>query len=244
MEKRVALVTGGSQGIGEAICHKLAFSGYRVVVASRSREKVDAVAASIVASGGDAVGMSVDVQNVDSFKDVVKEILASHGSIHALVNNAGITADNLIARIKPESFDSVINTNLKGAFFLSQAVLRPMIRQKWGRIINITSVVGLMGNPGQTNYAASKAGMLGLTKSLAREVGSRNITVNAVAPGYVETEMTENLSDEVREGFLKQVPCGRMGSPADVAEAVAFLAGEGASYITGQVLTVDGGLYM
>ena len=244
MEKKVALVTGGSQGIGEAICRKLALAGFRVVVASRSQDKVDAVAASIVEDGGDAIGMSVDVQNIDSFKDIVKTITTEHGGLHVLVNNAGITADNLMARIKPNAFDSVINTNLKGAFFLSQAVLRPMIRQKSGRIINITSVVGLMGNPGQTNYAASKAGMVGLTKSLAREVGSRGITVNAVAPGYVETEMTENLNDEVREGFLKQVPCGRMGLPDDVAEAVTFLAGDGAAYITGQVLTVDGGLYM
>lgn len=244
MEKKVALVTGGSQGIGEAICHKLAEAGYYVVVASRRQEKVDAVAAAIVEKGGEASGFALDVGDLDSFRGKIKEITTQFGGLHVLVNNAGVTADNLMARIKPDAFDKVMDINLKGAFFLSQAVLKTFLKQRWGRIINITSVVGLMGNPGQTNYAASKAGLIGLTKSLAREIGSRSITVNAVAPGYIETEMTQNLDEGVKENFLKQVPCGRFGTTAEVAEAVAFLAGEGASYITGQTLTVDGGLYM
>ena len=244
MERKVALVTGGSRGIGEAVCRRLAEDGFFVVVASRTREKVDEVAAAIKADGGDAVGFSLDVRDIASFQGKISEITKEWGPTLVLVNNAGITDDNLMLRIKPEAFDSVIETNLKGSFFLAQAVLRPMMKARWGRIVNITSVVGLMGNPGQTNYAASKAGMVGWTKSLAREVSSRSITVNAVAPGYVETEMTQGLSDEVRQRFLDQVPVGRMGLPQDVAHAVSFLASEGAAYITGQVLTVDGGLYM
>jgi 3-oxoacyl-[acyl-carrier protein] reductase len=244
MEKKIALVTGGSRGIGEAICHGLAADGFFVLVASRSQEKVDEVAASIREAGGDAAGVALDVADVDSFKDRFKEINQSYGVPLVLVNNAGITADNLMLRLKPEAFDAVINTNLRGAFFLSQVVLRGMMKARWGRIINITSVVGLMGNAGQANYAASKAGMIGMTKSLAREVGSRQITVNAVAPGYIDTEMTADLGEDIVSGFLNQVPCGRMGTPADVTHAVSFLANEAAAYITGQVISVDGGLYM
>jgi 3-oxoacyl-[acyl-carrier protein] reductase len=244
MTNKIALVTGGSQGIGEAICRKLASDGYLVVVASRNQEKVDAVAANIRHNGGNAFGLSLDVGDQESFKSKISEINKTHGGLHVLVNNAGVTADDLMARIKPEAFDTVINTNLKGAFFLSQAVLRPMMKQKWGRIINISSVVGLMGNPGQANYAASKAGMIGMTKSLAREIGSRGITVNAVAPGYIETAMTNDLSNEVKESFFAQVPLGRFGKPKEVAFAVSYLASEDAGYMTGQVLTVDGGLYM
>ncbi|MDJ0835818.1 MAG: 3-oxoacyl-[acyl-carrier-protein] reductase [Acidobacteriota bacterium] len=244
MDKKVALVTGGSRGIGEAICRKLAADGFFVIVASRSLDKVEGVAAAICEAGGDAAGLALDVGDVDSFKDKVKELNQRFGAPQVLVNNAGITADNLMMRIKPESFDSVMNTNLRGAYFLAQAMLRGMMKARWGRIINITSVVGLMGNAGQTNYAASKAGMVGFTKSLAREVGSRGITVNAVAPGYIETEMTAGLGEDVKTNFLAGVPCGRMGAADDVAHAVSFIASEGAAYITGQVLSVDGGLYM
>ena len=244
MDTKTALVTGGSQGIGQAICHRLASDGYFVVVASRNQAKVDAVAEEIREAGGKAAGFALDVCEPSSFKDKIKEISAAHGTPLVLVNNAGVTADNLMLRIKEEAYDAVMNTNLKGAFFLSQALLMGMMKARWGRIVNITSVVGLMGNPGQTNYAASKAGMIGLTKSLAREVGSRAISVNAVAPGYIETEMTQGLAEDVKTKFLAQVPHGRFGAVEEVAQAVSFLAGEGASYITGQVLTVDGGLYM
>lgn len=244
MTDRIALVTGGSRGIGEAICRRLAAEGLTVLVASRTLSRVEEVAASIRAEGQKAHGVALDVADSSGFKDLVKTIVADYGGLHVLVNNAGITADNLMMRISEEAYDSVLNTNLKGTFFLSQAAIRPMMRQKWGRIVNITSVVGLMGNVGQANYAASKAGVIGMTKSLAKELGGRNITVNAVAPGYVETDMTENLNAEVRTAFLKQVPLGRMGQPEDIAQAVSFLASDGAGYVTGQVLTVDGGLYM
>lgn len=244
MMGKVALVTGGSQGIGTAICRGLAEDGFTVIVASRRQEKVDQVAEALVADGYKAKGLALDVGDIDSFKDAVKSITSEFGGLHVLVNNAGVTADNLMMRIKPADYDFVLNTNLRGAFFLSQATLRTMMKQKWGRIINITSVVGLMGNPGQTNYAASKAGLLGMTKSLAREVGSRGITVNAIAPGYVATEMTDGLSDEVKSSFITNIPLGRMGQPEDIAHAVRFLAGKGGAYISGQVLSVDGGLYM
>ncbi len=244
MEQKVALVTGGSQGIGEAICRRLADEGMTVIVASRSQEKIETVAASIRERGGRAHAQQLDVGDIDAGKQAIKNIVAEYGGLHVLVNNAGIAKDNLMARIKPDDFDAVINVNLRGSFFLTQAAIRPMIRQRWGRIVNISSVVGLMGNLGQSNYAASKAGVIGVTKSLAREVGSRCITVNAVAPGYIETEMTQDLNEKVKEAFLTQVPCGRFGQSEEVADAVAFLAGERAAYITGQVLTIDGGLYM
>ncbi len=244
MSERVALVTGGSRGIGEAICRRLAADGFTVLVASRSQEKVDAVASSIREAGHTAHGLALDLTDISTFKDIVKQIVEDFGGIHVLVNNAGVTADNLMMRISESAYDDVMQTNLKGTFFLSQAAIRPMMRQKWGRQINISSVVGLMGNVGQANYAASKAGLHGLTKSMAKELGGRNITVNAIAPGYIETDMTQNLNPDVKAAFLKQVPLGRMGQAQEIAHAVSFLASDAAGYITGQVLTVDGGLYM
>lgn len=244
MDKQTALVTGGSRGIGEAISRTLARDGFHVVVASRNQESVDAVAASIREDGGEATGFALDVGAPDTFKEKVAQINEQFGAPRVLVNNAGITADNLMLRIKPEGFDSVMNINLRGAYFLTQALLRGMMKARWGRIVNITSVVGLMGNAGQTNYAASKAGLVGFTKSLAKEIGSRGITVNAVAPGYIETDMTADLDSGVTRAFLEQVPCGRMGKVDEVAHAVSFLVSEPAAYITGQVISVDGGLYM
>lgn len=244
MEKKIALVTGGSQGIGKAICARLAADGFFVIVCSRNQEKVDAVAASICEAGGEAAGFVIDVADVASFKEKFKEITKQFGAPVVLVNNAGVTADNLMLRLKVEDFDKVVDTNLKGSFFLTQIALRGMLKAKWGRIINISSVVGQMGNAGQANYAASKAGVIGVTKSLAREVGSRGITVNAVAPGYVVTDMTAGLDQQVTDQFLASVPLGRMGQPEEIAHAVSYLASEGAGYVTGQVLTVDGGMYM
>lgn len=244
MDKKVALVTGGSQGIGRAICHRLAADGFSVVIASRNQEKVKAVAAAITQDGGEAIGIALDVEEIDTFKQKFKELIDSQGVPLVLVNNAGITSDNLILRQKPEAFEKVMNTNLRGAYFLTQIALRAMLKARWGRIINIASVVGLMGNAGQTSYAASKAGLIGMTKSLAREAGSRRVTVNAVAPGYVETEMTQDLNEKVTEQFMASVPLGRMGQPEEIAHAVSYLASEGAGYVTGQVLSVDGGMYM
>ena len=244
MDHKVAVVTGGSQGIGEAIGRHLAASGFIIVLVSRRLDKVEQVAQALRNEGYQAHAMALDVSDFASFGAFVSQVTSQFGGFHVLVNNAGITMDNLLMRMKEEAFDKVIDTNLKGAFFLSQAVMKPMMKQRYGRIINITSVVGLMGNPGQTNYAASKAGLIGFTKSLAKEVGSRSITVNAVAPGYVATEMTHELSEEVKNNFLKSVPLGRMGEPQEIAAAVGFLASESAGYITGQVLTVDGGLYL
>ena len=244
MSKKVALVTGGSQGIGEAISRELAKDGFRVLVAARNQEKTQAVASSIRENGGDAHALALDLTQIASFKGLVKDIVEEHGGLHVLVNNAGITSDNLIMMMKEDSYDQVLDTNLKGPFFLSQAVLRPMMKQKWGRIINISSVIGLTGNAGQANYASAKSGVFGFTKSLAREIASRQVTVNAVAPGYIETDMTKDLNKEVAESFLRNIPLSRFGRPEEVAFAVSFLASEKSAYITGQVLTVDGGFYM
>jgi 3-oxoacyl-[acyl-carrier protein] reductase len=241
---RVALVTGASRGIGEAIAKRLAAEGASVVAAARSADALERVVSAIAAAGGKASALALDLSDPSSLESGVKTALATHGEIHVLVNNAGITDDNLILRMSREAWDRVLSTNLTGVFLLTQAVVKGMVRKRYGRIVNVTSVVGIMGNAGQANYAASKAGLIGLTKSVARELASRNITCNAVAPGFVATAMTDTMTDVARERLSGQIPLERLGTPEDVAAAVAFLASEEASYITGTVVNVSGGLYM
>ncbi len=241
---KTALVTGASQGIGRAIALRLAADGAHVVLAARNVDKLEAVAAEIAAAGGQASVQAIDIGQEESIKSGAKAILASRGVVDVLVNNAGITRDGLLMRMKRADWDDVLATNLTGTFLLTQSLLSPMVKARWGRIINITSVVGQMGQAGQANYAASKAGLIGFTKSMARELGSRTITVNAVAPGYIETAMTEVLDQKQRDAMLTHVPLGRAGADADVAHAVGFLASLGAGYITGHVLEVNGGLHM
>ena len=244
LEGKVALVTGASQGIGEAIARQLAKQGALVVCAARTEAKLTAVADGIRADGGQADVVVMDLGSTESVKAAVAATLERHGALHILVNNAGITRDKLLIQMKEEDWDAVLNTNLKGAYTAIQAVTKTMMKQRWGRIINIASVVGQMGNAGQANYVAAKAGLIGLTKSVGRELASRNVTANAVTPGYIDTDMTAGLSEEAKAEFTKQVPLGRMGKPADIAAAVGFLASEEACYITGQVLSVNGGMLM
>ncbi len=244
MTKRTAFVTGASRGIGRGCALALAAAGHRVAVAARSMDKLEEVAAEIRANGGEAYAVAIDLGSGESIKESLTKTAAEFGRIDILVNNAAITKDGLAMRMKREDWDIVLTTNLTGAFLASQQVLQGMLKERWGRIINISSVVGEMGNPGQANYVASKAGLIGLTKSLAQEIASRNITVNAVAPGFIETDMTSVLSETVRANMLAHVPLKRLGQPEDVAAAVVFLASEGAAYITGHVLDVNGGLYM
>ena len=246
LEGKIALVTGASQGIGEVIARQLARQGALVVCASLPSTESDLqhVAAAIQAEGGKADHVTLDMMNAESVRAAVNTTLERHGALHVLVNNAGITKDKLMIQMKEEEFDLVMDVNLKGAWIATQAVAKPMMKQRWGRIVNIASVVGQMGNAGQSNYATSKAGLIGLTKTVAREFASRNITCNAVAPGYIATAMTEVLSADVKESFNKQIPLGRMGTPEDVGAAVAFLATEEAGYITGQTLAVNGGMLM
>jgi 3-oxoacyl-[acyl-carrier protein] reductase len=240
---RVALVTGASRGIGQAIARRLASQGARVVAAARA-ENARAVADDIVRDGGQADAIALDVAERGSADAAVSGILERHGRIDILVNNAGIARDQLMLRLKREDWDAVLATNLTGAFALTQAALKPMIRQRQGRIIAIGSVVGQSGNAGQANYAASKAGLIGFTKALALEVASRGITANVVAPGLVETDMTKAMAEKARQQWESRIPLGRLGTPDDVAAAVCFLASDEASYITGQVLAVNGGMYM
>ncbi|WP_263379218.1 3-oxoacyl-[acyl-carrier-protein] reductase [Granulicella paludicola] len=241
---RIALVTGASQGIGRACALELAKAGATVALAARNVEKLEAVAAEITAAGGTAKAYALDISSEDSIKAGAKAVLADHGAVHILVNNAGITKDGLVMRMKLADFEDVLRTNLTGSFLLTQALISPMMKARWGRILNITSVVGETGAAGQANYAASKAGMIGLTKSLAREFASRGITVNAIAPGFIQTPMTDVLTDDQKTGILSQIPLARYGADSDIAAAVVYLASENAGYITGHTLDVNGGMYM
>ena len=244
LSSRVALVTGASQGIGRACALKLAKEGARLAVAARNQEKLNELVAEIMAAGGKAAAFTLDVADEDQVKPTVKAAIAQFGKIDILVNNAGITRDQLVMRMKRADWDAVLQTNLTSAYLCIQQVMGSMLKQRWGRIINITSVFGQMGQAGQANYSASKAGLIGLTMAIAREVGSRNITCNAVAPGFIETAMTAVLSEELKRTAVQQIPLRRVGSPDDVASAVAFLASDDASYITGHVLNVNGGMLM
>jgi 3-oxoacyl-[acyl-carrier protein] reductase len=239
---RVAIVTGASRGIGKAVALALAGAGAAVVAVARG-DQAQATADTILAAGGKAIGRSVDVSDGAAVDALVKEAVEAFGKVDVLVNNAGITRDGLLLRMKRDDWDVVLQTNLTGAFVCSQAAIKVMIRQRYGRIVNISSVVGQTGNAGQANYAASKAGLIGFTKSLAREVASRNITANVVAPGFIDTDMTRAVPETVQKAWLENIPLGRLGAPEDIADAVCFLASEKASYITGHVLAVNGGMY-
>jgi len=244
MTNRIAFITGASRGIGRACALSLSAAGVKVVLAARRLEKLEEVAAEIRAARGEAFVVPIDLASRDSIKEAFSKASKDFGRVDILINNAGLTRDGLAMRMKRDDWDAVLETNLSGAFFCSQQVLPPMVRERWGRIVNITSVVGESGNAGQVNYAASKAGLIGLTKSLAQELASRNITVNAVAPGFVETDMTASLSDELKTKITESIPLKRIGKPEDVAAAVKFLCGDEASYITGHVLDVNGGMFM
>ena len=244
LANKVAIVTGASRGIGSAIAHNLSKAGAKIVLISRSLDALKSVETEIKSNGGDAISIVADVSNLQSFTDAVNQVVETWRTVDILINNAGITRDNIIMRLKEEDWDAVIDINLKGCFNGIKSVTRPMMKARCGRIINITSVIGLMGNSGQSNYAASKAGILGLTKSIAKELGSRNITVNAIAPGYIQTEMTDNLDEPSRDNLIKSIPLQRLGQPQEIADLVCFLASNEAAYITGQTLNVDGGMVM
>lgn len=242
LEGEIALVTGASRGIGKAIAEQLAQQGATVIGTATSDAGAENITGYLSASGGK--GMCLNVTDPDSIATVIKGINDEFGAISILVNNAGITKDNLLMLMKEDQWNDIIDTNLTSIYRLSKAVIRAMMKKRQGRIINIASVVGMTGNPGQTNYSATKAGMLGFTKSLAREIGSRNITVNSVAPGFIDTDMTKELPEEQREALIKQIPLNRLGDPNDIAAAVVFLAGPAAAYITGETINVNGGMYM
>lgn len=244
LSNQVAVVTGAGRGIGRAIALKLAAAGADVVCVSRTQENSDKVAAEVQAAGRKSWSVAVDVADSKAVTGAAEKILADAGRVDILVNNAGVTRDGLLMRMSEEDWDTVLNTNLKGAFSFTKAFSRPLIKQRSGRIINISSVIGLIGNAGQCNYAASKAALIGLTKSVARELASRNITVNAVAPGFIETDMTAVLDEKMKSEISQKIPLNCLGKPEDIAEAVLFLASPAARYITGQVLTVDGGMVM
>jgi 3-oxoacyl-[acyl-carrier protein] reductase len=244
MAKRTALVTGASRGIGKACAEMLSLAGHRVILAARSAEKLRDVANELLITGGESFVVELDLANREAIVEAVSKATKEFGRIDILVNNAGMTKDGLAVRMKPADWDVVLATNLSGAFYVTQQVLPAMMRERWGRIVNISSVVGEMGNPGQANYVASKAGLIGLTKALAKEVGSRNITVNAIAPGFIETDMTHGLTPELKQKMIDETPLRRIGSPQDVAAGVKFLVSEEAGFITGHVLDVNGGIHM
>jgi len=244
LKDKVALITGAAQGIGKAIALKLADSGADVVIVDMNLEKAQATAKEIEGRGRRAVALKANVANLQETEAMIDETVAKLGAIHILVNNAGITRDALILRMKEEDWDAVIAVNLKGVFNCTKAAVKHMAKQRYGRIINIASIVGEMGNAGQANYSASKAGVIALAKTVAREFASRNITCNAIAPGFIETAMTQALSEKVREELAKQIPMARLGTPEDVAEGVLFLVSDSSNYITGQVLNINGGMYM
>jgi 3-oxoacyl-[acyl-carrier protein] reductase len=244
LEGKVTLITGASQGIGEAIAHALAAQGAELALVDIQPDKLEAVAENIRRDGGKAASYVADVSRPDQVSGVVEDAIQAHRKIDHVVNNAGITRDNLLMRMSEEEWDAVLTVNLKGTFSVSKALIRHMMKNRYGRIVNISSVVGVMGNAGQTNYSASKAGVIGFTKSLAREVASRGITVNAVAPGFITSAMTDALPDAVKENFMDLIPLKRFGTAQDVASAVSFLLSDDAGYITGQVINVNGGLLM
>ena len=241
LSNKTAIVTGASQGIGETIAIEMAKSGATVFCLARNKEALDTTIKKITENGGKATAFSCDISNNDDFKSIILNIVKEYGSIDILVNNAGITKDNLLMRMSDDQWDDVLNINLKGSFTCIRSVIKHMMKKKFGRIINITSIVGITGNAGQANYAASKSGLIGLTKSIAKEVASRGITANCVAPGWIETSMTDQLSTEVKNKFLSQIPTGKIGQSKDIANTVIFLASDEAGYITGQTITVDGG---
>ena len=238
---KIAIVTGASQGIGETIAVEMAKSGANVFCLARNKNALDSTINKIISNGDKASAYSCDISDNEQFNNIVTDIFKEYGSIDILVNNAGITNDTLLMRMSDDQWDSVLDINLKGSFTCTRSVIKYMMKKKSGRIINITSIVGLTGNAGQANYAASKAGLIGMTKSIAKEVASRGITANCVAPGWIETAMTEQLSDDVKNKFLSQIPTGKIGYPKDIANTVIFLASKEAEYITGQTITVDGG---
>jgi len=244
LKGRVAIVTGAAQGIGKAICESLAAAGADLALCDISGPGVQGAAQEMSGQGGKTLALRADVASSSEVEGMIKEVLGAWGQVDILVNNAGIARDSLVLRMKDEDWDRVLNVNLRGAFYCTREVLRPMMKQRSGRIINMASVVGAMGNVGQANYVASKAGLIGLTKATAREVASRGITVNAVAPGFIETEMTGKLPEQIRQAMRQQIPLGRFGLPRDVAAVVSFLASDASSYITGQVIHINGGMYM